>query len=179
MKASQVGLSTAARSAIVSVFVSALNTAENTGGLVTQVCNVAIKHTKGAAMGDADIKAVSADIASSKGWRGDAAKVRTSEVRTVLKAAHLLPDAITAYHSRNKTCTWHESMKLARLVNKGKSITQAVKLAMETNTGPKGTPEGRTAGALKAWFKAAPRKREAIINAASLLGLKLGVKLDA
>lgn len=178
MKSSAV-LSTAARSAIASAFVSALNAQENTGGLVTQVCNVARKHTKGAALGDEDIAATVTDIAKAKGWKGDSLKVRSSEVRTVLKAAHVLPDAIESAVDSKKHCDWHTSLRIARNLNKGKSVSQAIKAAYETAAGKQGTPEGRTAGALKAWFKAAPRKREAILAAASTLGLKLGIKLDA
>jgi hypothetical protein len=130
-------------------------------------------------MSDADCKAVVTDISRAKGWKGDSAKARESEVRIVLKAADKLPDAIEAYRAKAKGCTWHNSMKLARGLAKGKSVTQCVKAAFEANGKPTGTPEGRCAGALKAWFKASPRKREAIINAAAMLGLKLGVKLDA
>ena len=174
------GLSTAARSAIVSCYVSALNTAENTGGLVTQVCDVIAKVSKGSAISDGDAKAIVTDISRAKGWKGASAKSRESEVRIILKASDKLPEAISAYHSRAKTCTWHDSMKLARGLARGKSVTQCVKAAFESNANkPRGTPEGRTAGALKAWFKAVPRKRSAILQAASLLGIKLGVKLDA
>lgn len=180
MKASSIALSTAARSAIVSCYVSALSTTENTGGLVTQVCEVISKHSKGQTLSDADSKAIVTDISRAKGWKGASAKSRESEVRVLLKASDKLPDVIEAYRERAKMCSWHDGMKLARLVNKGKSVTQCVKLALESNApGAKGTPEGRTAGALKAWHKASPRKRDVIVQAASLLGLKLGIKLDA
>ena len=179
MKHSQAGLSTSARSAIVSAFVAALNTAENTGGLVHTVCEVVSRATKGATLSDADAKAIVTDIASAKGWKGASAAARMSEVRIVLRASDKLPEAIELFRKRAKGCTWHNSMKLARGLAKGKSITQCVKAAFESNGKPTGTPEGRTAGALKAWHKASPRKRDAIIQAASILGLKLGIKLDA
>ena len=180
MKSSLV-LSTAARSAIVSSYIAALNTAENTGGLITQVCEVATRYTKGNPLSDDDSKAIVSDISKHKGWKGTSARSRESEVRIVLRSAHVLPEAIEAYHAKAKTCTWHDSMKLARGLAKGKSITQCVKLAMESSApGVRGTPEGRTAGALKAWFKVARGpKKAAILEAAATLGLKLGVKLDA
>ncbi len=172
-------LTTAARSAIVSCYVSALSTTENTGGLLTQVCEVVAKHSKGKPLSDGDSKAIVTDIASAKGWKGASAASRMSEVRIILKAADKLPDAIDAYRAKAKQCTWHDGMKMARGLAKGRSITQCVKAAFEKKDGNTGTPEGRTAGALKAWWKASPRKREAILAAASTLGLKLGIKMDA
>lgn len=179
MKASHIALSTSARSAIVSAFVAALNTAENTGGLVHTVCEVVSKATKGNTLSDEDSKAIVVDISRAKGWKGASALSRQSEVRIVLKASDKLPDAIEMYRSKAKGCTWHNSMKMARVLAKGKSVAQAVKAAFESNGKNPGTPEGRTAGALKAWHKASPRKRDVIVQAAKLLGLKLGVKLDA
>jgi hypothetical protein len=173
-------LSTAARSAIANAYVAALNTAETSGSLVTHVCNVASKFTKGAALSDEDVSAVVTDIAKAKSWKGSSAKVRCSEVRTVLKAAHVLPDAIDTATSTHKRCDWHTSIRIARYINKGKSVSQSIKAAFEKTEGHKGTPEGRAAGALKAWFKVARgAKKAAILEAAATLGLKLGVKLDA
>jgi hypothetical protein len=179
MKASSI-LSTAARTAIASAYVAALNTAETNGSLVTHVCNVANKYTKGAALPDEDINAVVVDIAKAKGWKGASAKTRSSEVRTVLKAAHVLPDAIETATATHKRCDWHTSIRIARFINKGQTLPKSIKAAFEKSEGHKGTPEGRAAGALKAWFKLARgAKKQAILEAASILGLKLGVKLDA
>jgi len=179
MKASSIGLSTASRSAIVSAFVAALNTAENTGGLVHTVCEVVSRATKGAALSDTDCKAVVTDISRAKGWKGDSAKARESEVRVVLKAAPKLPDAIEAFRSKTKGCTWHNSMALARAINRGKTIPQAVTLVANKSPNGNGTPEGRVAGALKAWHKASPRKRDAIVQAAKILNITLGIKVAA
>lgn len=179
MKASGIALSTSARSAIVSSFVAALNTAENTGGLVHTVCGIVAKHTKGEPLSAEDAKAIVTDISRAKGWKGDTGANRESEVRVILKANATLPDAIDAFRAKAKGCTWHNSMALARAINKGSSIAQAVKQVFTKKEGATGTPEGRTAGALKAWHKASPRKRDAIMEAAKLLGLKLGIKVDA
>ena len=173
-------LTATARSAIVSSFVDALSANESTGSLVTQVCDVARKYTKGADIADDDRSAIVSDIAKARGWKGKSAKSRCSEVNVVLRAHASLPEAIDAYRSRAKRCQWHDSMKLARRLNAGDSIAAAVKAAFATGSqSAKSTPSGRTAGALKAWFKAEPRKQKAILEAAALLGLKLGVKLDA
>lgn len=172
-------LSTTARSAIVSSFVDALSANESTGSLVTQVCDTARKYLKGEDMNDEDRSAIVSDIAKARGWKGASMKSRTSEVNVVLKAYSTLPEAIDAYRAKAKSCQWHDSMKLARRLNAGDSITQAVKAAFTKGQSAKSTPSGRVAGALKAWFKAEPRKQEKILEAAALLGIKLGVKLDA
>lgn len=172
-------LSATARSAIVAAYVEALSTNESTGSLVTQVCDVARKYTKGEAFSDEARSAIVSDIARARGWKGASAKSRCSEVNVVLKAHATLPEAIESYRTKAKRCQWHDSMKLARRLNAGDTIAQAVRAAFTTSDKPKGTPSGRVAGALKAWHKAEPRKRDAILKAAALLGLKLGIKVDA
>lgn len=172
-------LTSTARSAIVSSFVEALSANESTGSLVTQVCDVARKYTKGEDFSDEDRSAIVADIAKARGWKGPSMKSRCSEVNVVLKAHASLPEAIESFRTKAKRCQWHDSMKMARRLNAGDSITQAVKAAFTKQESSTSTPSGRAAGALKAWFKAEPRKQKAILEAAALLGLKLGVKLDA
>ncbi len=176
-------LSTTARSAIASAYVNALSANENTGSLLTQVCEVGARYTKGSKMADEDIAAISADVSRAKGWKGATAQSRVSEVKIMLRSLHVLPDAVEAYRERAKGrgFTWHDGMKMARKLAKGASVPMAVRAAFESNKGgERGTPEGHVAGALKRWFKVAtPKKREAILSAASTLGLKLGIKLDA
>ena len=173
-------LSTTARGAIVSSFVDALSTNESTGSLVTQVCDVARKYLKGEPIADGDRADIVRDIASARGWKKNVIKQRASEVNVVLKAYHELPEAIKLLASRNAgRAQWHDSMKLARRINAGDSVSKAVAFALKKGQSPKSTPSGRVAGALKAWFKDSPSKQEAILRAAALLGIKLGVKLDA
>ncbi len=173
-------LSPTARSAIVSSFVEALTSNESTGSLVTQVCDTARKYTKGGEISDDDRSSIVRDIAKAKGWKGKSIKARSSECNVVLKAHAHLPEAIDAYRAKAKRVQWHDSMKLARRLNAGDSITAAVRAAFTTGTQSKqSTPSGRVAGALKSWFKLEPRKREAILKAADLLNIKLGIKLDA
>lgn len=172
-------LSTTARSAIVSSFVDALAANESTGSLVTQVCDVSNKYLKGAEMGEEDRAAITNDIAKARGWKGPSLKSRVSEVNVVLKAYATLPEAIKAFAAKSPKCQWHDSMKLARRINKGDSVKQAVAFALKKGSGASVPVSGRVASALKAWFNEEPRKQEAILKAAELLGLKLSVKLDA
>lgn len=179
-----IGLSNTARTAIVASYVEALSNAENTGALVTQVCDVANRYTKGESISDEDMTAIVGGIAKERGWKGPALKSRASEVRVVLRASATLPEAIKGFRNRADKCDWHTSMKLARCINKGESVQKAINMvhnAQKSGGQSKGaTPQGRTAGALKAWWKLAKgEKKTAILRAAEILGLKLGVKLDA
>lgn len=174
-------LNTAARSAIVNAFCNALDTHENTGSLVTQVCDVANKQLHGADIESEDLQSIITDIARARNWKENVMRQRSSEVRIVLRAHKSLGEAVEKYTTKAHKCDWHTSMKLARRLNAGDSITQAVTAAFTKSAqSAKSTPQGRTAGALKAWFNTArPDKKTAILRAAELLGLKLGVKLDA
>jgi hypothetical protein len=174
-------LNTQARSAIVASFCNALDTAENTGSLVTQVCNTAHKFLHGAEITKDDSDNIVADIARARGWKDAVLRTRSSEVRTVLSSYTQLSEAIEAYTARAHKCDWHTGIKLARRLKSGDSIKQAVANAFAKSTqSAKSTPQGRTAGALKAWFKdARSDKRTAILKAAEILGLKLGVHVDA
>lgn len=174
-------LTTQSRSAIVSAFCNALDTAENTGSLVTQVCDVARKQLKGADIEAEDMTSIVTDIARARNWKENVLRSRSSEVRVVLRAYGTLGEAIAKFSARAKKCDWHTSMKLARRINAGDSVTQAVTAAFtKAAQSPKSTPQGRTAGALKAWYNAARGdKQAAILRAAELLGLKLGVKVSA
>ncbi len=169
-----ISLSTTARSAIVSTFVDALSANESTGSLVTQVCDVARKYLRGEAMSDDDRADIVTKIASARGWKKNVLKQRSSEVNVVLKAYHELPEAIKLLSTKNNgRARWHDSMKLARRINAGDSITKAVAFALKKGSSNGGNPAGRVAGALKAWWNDAPRKRAEIIKAAQLLGLTI------
>lgn len=167
-KSTAIVLSTSARSQIVSAYVAGLNATENTGSLLHTVCEIGAKHLKGAAMSDDDIKHVSQGIANAKGWKGASLAARISETRVILRALHVLPDALKEMKDRADGCTWHDGMKLARKLNAGKSIAQAVTFAIKGGgkKGPKGTPEGRAVGALSALFdELKGAKRKALVAA--------------
>src|ERR1044072_8113355 len=105
MKPTQtIGLSNTARTAIVASYVEALSNAENTGALVTQVCDVANRYTKGEVISDEDMTAIVGGIARERGWKGPALKSRASEVRVVLRASNTLPEAIKAFRNRADKC---------------------------------------------------------------------------
>lgn len=169
-------LNTTARSAIVSAINSAMESHENSGSLVTQMCDVANKHTKGESLSKDDVDSIVESVASKRGWQDKTLKSRSSEIRVVLKASATLPEAIRLMIKDSKRCDWHVAMKLARRINKGESPRDAVNLLLEGSEGEtkKINPAGKAAGALSFWYKHAKGdKRDAILKAAKLLGLEL------
>lgn len=168
-------LSSTARSAIASSFVDALSANESTGSLVTQVCDVTRKYLKGEAITDDDRADIVTHIAKARGWKKNVLKQRASEVNVVLKAYDQLPEAIKLLRDKNDDrAQWHDSMKLARRLNAGDSVSKAVAFAMRKGAGAgNSNPMGRVAGALKSAWDALPRKRTEIVKAANLLGVVL------
>lgn len=167
-------LNTTARSAIVSSFCNALDTAENTGSLVTHVCDVARKFLRGAEITKGDSDEIVNDIARSRGWKDNVLRARSSEVRVVLRAYNTLGEAIDKYSAKARKCDWHTSMKLARRINAGDTVPQAVSAAFVKSQGAKVSPQGRAASALKQWYnEARGAKREAIVQAIKLLNLSV------
>lgn len=181
---SKLVLNATARSAIVHSFVQSYDAAENTGSHVTHVCDTARRFLKGDPVSKDDADAIIKDVANKRGWKGDTLRARSSEVRIVLRAYAKLPEAMESLKAKVKSCTWHAGLKLARALN-GKAegnIAKAVRMVAEAgaNSGAKMHPTQRAAGALKAWYKVAKgEKRAVILQAAALMGLKLGIKLDA
>lgn len=160
------------RRRIATAFCNALDTQANTGSIVTQVCDVARSIMRGKPIPDADMDSIIADIAAARNWKGDAAKARKSEVRTVLSTYAELPEAIKAAQEKG-ACNWHFALKIARLIKKGKSATAAVSAARKKAADKPINWEGRVAAALKGLVEAKPKKRAAAINAATLLGVTL------
>ncbi len=175
--------SAAARNGVVSAFVHALASHETSGNVILQVCNAAQKWFKGEQIGDEDRKAIIADVAAERGWKGDAVKTRGSECAQVLKCYSSLLEAMPLFQQKAGMLQWTHSLALARALNKGKSVKQAVQEVASNKSsasGKGGTPQGRVAAGLKAWFKVARAdKKEEILKAAKILNIVLGVKLDA
>lgn len=148
---------------------------ETGGSLVTQVCDVAMSALKGEEISAQDRKLIVADVAAARNWKDRALRSRGSEVNVVLKAYATLGEAVRLFTKKNNgKCQWHDTMKMARRINAGDRVTEAVAAAFSTESkGKPGNPAGRVAGALKAWYKSAKgEKRAAILKACALLGIE-------
>jgi hypothetical protein len=159
------------RRRVAMAFCSALDAQSNTGSIVTQVCDVARSIMRGKPFPDADMAAIVADITAKRGWEGPTAKVRASEVRTVLSTYAKLPEAIKIAQ-QDGPCNWHFAMKLARIIKKGKTGAAAVKEARKVSE-PKVVPvEARIASLLRKLYRKNRAKRDAAAKAWDALGLK-------
>lgn len=160
------------RRVIVHSFCAALDARDNTGSIVTQVCNAARSVCRGKPIGKEDQTAIVEDIATQRGWKDDVLRARSSEVRTILDTYSELPAAIKHAQSTG-TCNWHFAIKVARLIRGGKSTTAAVSAARKKSAEKVVPVEGRLASLLKKLIAAKPRKREAAMQAAHLLGISI------
>lgn len=176
-----IALAVGARNKISSAIVSALSAYENTGLQLTGVCETLQSSLHGQAIGDEDSKSIIGAVARAKGWKGASLKVRSSEVGAILRAYATLPEAVESYKNCNGHCDMPSALRMARFLNRGDSVKQAVKKARASKAQSKGSsPAGRTAAGLKAWYKVAnATKKTAILKAAEILGIKLGVKVSA
>jgi hypothetical protein len=172
-------LSITARSAIVSTFVQALSANENGGSLVTQVCDVANKHTKGQPLSKPDQDSIIESIASQRSWGENVIKQRSNEVRTILKSCAALPETVRMYTKKSGSCNWHTAMKLARRINAGDTSVKAIQYVLDNKSDSKSAhPAGRVAAGLKAWYAASKSdKRAVIVKAVSMLST-IGLKLE-
>lgn len=169
------------RDGIVVAFCDAYANAEDTGSRIGQVCALAHKAYKGAEVPADDAQYISDSIARQRGWDGNTAKVRKSEVRRVLSVYNVLGEGITAVREKVGSCDWRAALRLATLLKKhGSKLKPALASFYEQGEARKVSPQGRAAGALKGWYKVAKGdKRAVILKCAEMLGLKLGIKVDA
>lgn len=174
-------MSKTGRDAIAAVFIAAYDIAENTGSKLAEVCKLAQQTYKGKPVPDEDAEHIASTIADARGWEGNTAKVRKSECRKVLGVYNVLPEAIGKVREKSGGCNWRDALRLSTCLAKHEGkLRPALAAFEEQGGGPKSTPQGAAAGALKRWYKVAKGdKKQKILEAANLLGLKLGIKLDA
>jgi hypothetical protein len=161
------------RTRIARAVCEALDTRDNTGSIITTVCNTARAIMKGKPFPAADMDAIVQDIAHARGWKGDAVKTRSSEVRTILHTYAVLPEAIR--HAQSKgACNWHFALKMARMLKKDPklSVNSVYSKAEKSKGSKKVTPEGRIASALKALWKEKRAKRSVYTKVWELLNLE-------
>jgi hypothetical protein len=164
------------RDAIAAAFINAYAIAENTGSKLAEVCSLAKQTYKGKDIPADDVKHIAATIVKARGWEGPTAKVRASECRKVLGVYARLPEAIDTVRAKHGGCNWRDALKLSTCLAKHDSDRAALAAFEKEGSGSKATPQGRAAGALKAWYKVAKAdKKQKILDAADLLGLKLNV----
>jgi len=119
----------------------------SSGNIVTQCVTSAKSIYKGAEIPRADLNFIAEQVARIRNWSPSSAKVRKSEVRKVLRAYNELPGAITKFCKKSDTFTWHQAVKLSRLLG-NKTVNQAVAAMLTTATPEAPTPAKILASAL-------------------------------
>lgn len=177
MKASK----TTGRDAVVLAFVDAYVTSENTGSKLADVCNIAKQTYAGKPVPEDDAEYIVDRLADARKWSEASAKVRKSEARKVLGVYTVLPEGIEQVRKDRGSCNWRDALKLATCIAKHDGKLRPALAAFNAKQESGGsTPQGRVASALKGWYKdARGDKRAKILEAAALLNIKLGIKLDA
>jgi len=170
-------LSSAARSAVVSAYSTALDTQEFSGSLLTTVCKTAAKFMRGKPMPVDDARAIASDLAIKRKWSAESAGARKSEVVTVLSVYQQLPDAVEKL-ADSGAATYFMALALARKLRDGKKLGAAIKEVREgTGGSSKANPVGRLASALFALFQATRGdKRKAVVRIARIAKDDLGAE---
>lgn len=168
------------RDAIVAALATAYDAAANIGSKIGEACGVARSVYKGADVPKEDADYIVDQLAESRGWSGDVAKVRKSEARKVISVYSTLPEGIATLREKNGGCNWRDALKLATcLKQNGGKLRPALAAFRDggNERGGKKNITGRVATALKRWYeKANGDKRRDILKAAELLNIKLGIK---
>lgn len=160
---------------IARALIAAYATVETSGSLIGDVCKAANAQYKGEEIPKADREEILEALADSRDWEGDARKVRKSEAGAILKAYPALPEMVKHVREKRGTCSWNDSLKLARCYSRAKgNLRDALAMFSKGGESKPVSVQGRAAGALKAWFKVARgEKKAAILKAASLLNLTI------
>lgn len=136
--------------AITAAVVAGLRGVNATGTFLTQVCEVSRRMYRGAEIPAIDVTEILADLSTRMGWKqGASGDNRRSEAKAILRAYHLLPEAMAKYKERAGACTWHNGIALARLVN-GKAKGNVARAVTMYLANRKGKDAPKTAGDAKA-----------------------------
>lgn len=165
-------LGVTARTAIVNAVSAAYTGLGKTGALPIDAAKVAARHMTEYSKDTAD--AVADAVSRAQGWKGKTADSRKSEIRVLLKASHKLPEFHTACVKLG-SMNWHDTMALARWINKDETQSECVslmrdRLAGKGTPGTTVTPQGRALSAMLSLYKETKgERRDAVRKALRML----------
>ena len=140
--------SIAKESKVASVAITAYTANGKTGDLLLTVCTKAQSVFKGEPIVKAAAIRIASSICKAMGWKAaQTVKNRQSEMVAVLGNYVELQQASEKYRKTADAFSFHNAITLARLLNKGKTVTQAV-TALKANA--KGPVAPKTRGESKA-----------------------------
>lgn len=111
-------------SQLASTVAGAFAEAEQSGGLVENICKAVQKLYKGKPVPKDDGEFIADEVARLRGWSEGSARVRKAECKSIIGQYAKLPDAI-ARAKKKKFVSFEMAVKLARSLNKGMTPNQA------------------------------------------------------
>jgi len=151
--------------AAAKVVSDAIGNATNQVSIVTQCVNACRSHFGG----DVPLKEDCADFANKvaeyRGWSEASAKARKSEVRKVVRNYGRLDSACKAVAKASESFTWHNAVKVARLLNKmpKASDTAIVRAYFESPPSNAQTPTEKSMRLIKNFINVKGRKSADVI----------------
>lgn len=110
--------------AIAGAIAESLEQHESTGSLATAICKSVQNLYQGEAIPSKEMDLILDEVSRIRGWTNKSADKRKSETRAILLASAKLPEAITRAE-KSMPIPFYQAVKLARLVNGGKTAVQA------------------------------------------------------
>lgn len=154
---------------VVVAFVDAFAAHESSGSRIVDICKAARGMFKGKPVPDDAATEIVDAVVAARGWQDKVATVRRSECKRVLSVYAVLPEGIERVRKERGACLWTDALRLATKIkaNDG-NLAKGLAAFMESG-GSVVSPKGRAAGALKQWYKADKKAREAIRAACATL----------
>jgi len=110
--------------AIANTIADKLKAHESTGSLVVQICTAVQGLYRGADIPAEEMEFMLDDVSRAMKWTSKSADKRKLETKAILVASESLPTAI-ARASKQMPVPFYQALKLARLINGGKTAIQA------------------------------------------------------
>lgn len=122
--------------------------------IVTQCVKACRAHFLGDTPPKEDVADFANKVAEYRGWSEKSANARKSEVRKVVRNYTRMESACKAVASKADTFTWHNAIKVARILNKNPKLSDAavVKAFFESAPANHRTPKQKAMKALETFM---------------------------
>lgn len=149
--------------------------------IVTQCVKACASHFGNETPPKEDVADFANKVAELRGWSEKSANARKSEVRKVVRNHVRLESACKAVAAKGDTFTWHNAIKVARILNKNPKLSDAgvVKAFFESAPANHATPKQKAMKSLKSFMEISTTAKDvvelqtAVYNKLKTLGIEL------
>jgi len=113
---------------------------DGTHSIVRDICDDCTNLYNDAPIPNDDMAFIAAEVSRVRGWTAKSARVRIAELKAVLKAYAKLPEAIDKAISKHVAVPFYKAVALARMINAGKTPTQAATMLKQGTSATKAKP---------------------------------------